>query len=56
MGEFADAILMGECCAFCMAPFVYEGEIFEHGYPVACNECYEPDCGYQKQDKSAKAI
>jgi len=43
MGEVADAMIDGSCCAIC-------GQYFEndHGYPVACKDCWEPDCGYQK--------
>lgn len=56
MGEYADQIINGECCALCMAPFISGDkddsvgyvEGFEHGYPVACKDCWEPDCGYQK--------
>lgn len=43
MGEIADDMIEGVCCALCGQYFVEE-----HGYPVACDECYEPDCGYQK--------
>lgn len=55
MGDLADSIIAGEICAFCMLPFVKEKNEesaifvpFEHGYPVACKECWEPDCGYQR--------
>ncbi len=43
MGEIANAMINGECCALC-------GQFFKkpHGYPVACKECWEKDCGYQK--------
>lgn len=43
MGEIADDIIEGVCCALC-------GQYFEqeHGYPVACSDCYEEGCGYQK--------
>lgn len=43
MGEIADQIIDGEICAFCTQYFK-----IEHGYPVACKECWEKDCGYQK--------
>ena len=43
MGEMADDIIDGASCAICG---VYFAE--EHGYPVACNDCWESDCGYQK--------
>jgi hypothetical protein len=49
MGENADDIIEGACCALCGQYFVGdEGELYEHGYPVACEECWEPGCGYQK--------
>ena len=43
MGEIADDIIDGNCCALC-------GVYFEksHGYPVACEDCYDEDCGYPK--------
>lgn len=42
MGETADDIINGACCALC-------GEYFdtEYGYPVACAACWTEDCGYQ---------
>ena len=43
MGEMADDIINGASCAICG---VYFEE--EHGYPAACEDCWEPDCGYQK--------
>mgnify|MGYP001615461475 CR=1 FL=1 len=58
MGEYADQIINGECCALCMAPFVTEQNIdgadvpvvYEHGYPVACESCWELGCGYEKAE------
>ena len=43
MGEISDMIVDGEICAFCTASFTEA-----HGYPCACNSCWEPDCGYEK--------
>ena len=43
MGQIADEIIAGEICALCMIPFTQE-----HGYPVACRDCYDKNCGYQK--------
>jgi len=43
MGEIADDMINGACCSLCG---VYFEE--EHGYPVVCESCYEPDCGYPK--------
>jgi hypothetical protein len=51
MGELADQIIDGECCALCMMPFENKekpGWVYEHGYPVACESCWEKDCGYEK--------
>lgn len=56
MGEYADQIINGECCALCMAQFVRKDDketIYEHGYPVVCLYCYEPDLGYEKQHKKS---
>lgn len=61
MGEIANDMIEGRCCALCGQYFVksnivdnkeYEimggEELYEHGYPVACKDCWEPGCGYQK--------
>jgi hypothetical protein len=64
MGHVSEDILNGEICALCMATFIdfNEGEtelkieddkvinatVYEHGYPVACDECWDEECGYQK--------
>lgn len=41
MGEIAEDIMEGACCALCGIYFEQE-----HGYPVACSSCWSPDCGY----------
>lgn len=51
MGEISDDIIEGACCALCGQYFADpedEDALFEHGFPVACKECWEPDCGYEK--------
>lgn len=56
MGEIADDIIEGACCALCGEYFVMEKDIdgsdvpvfASHGFPVACASCWEPDCGYEK--------
>lgn len=35
MGEIADDIIDGACCAYCSQYFQCE-----HGYPVLCDECW----------------
>lgn len=43
MGEMADDIIGGYCCALC-------GQYFDEpiGYPCVCPECWTFDCGYEK--------
>ena len=50
MGELANDMIDGCCCSICGEYFVEEdGEtMYEHGYPVACKQCWDEDCGYQK--------
>ena len=52
MGEIAEDIINGECCALC-GEYFYRPNFgnpipFKHGYPAACKDCYIKDCGYQK--------
>lgn len=57
MGQIADDIIDGVCCALCGQYFVDEKEnLFVHGHPFACNECWTKDCGYEKQSKDAQVI
>lgn len=51
MGEIANDIIEGRACALCGMYFIDPADpdsLYEHGYPVACKECYEEDCGYQE--------
>lgn len=51
MGEMADDLIDGVACSLCGCYFMDKaGHLYEHGYSVACNSCYEEDCGYPKQD------
>ena len=53
MGEIADDIIKGRCCAICGQYFEdpdNPGTNYEHGYPVACKECYDDDCGYPRAE------
>jgi hypothetical protein len=59
MGEIAEDMLDGSCCSLCGQYFEHPkkdkktGEsigIYVHDYPVACKECWEPGCGYQKAE------
>lgn len=51
MGEISDAIINGEICELCLAPFVNPKKLdqyYEHGYPVVCQECWD---GLTAQEK-----
>ncbi len=64
MGQIADDIIDGDCCALCGCYFVkwttWKGEkceeIYSHTNPVACNNCWDKDCGYPKQDKKVYTL
>jgi len=47
--SIADDLADGCCCSLCGRYFINrKGRIFEHGYPVYCNDCWNPKCGYEK--------
>ena len=50
MGEVADDMIDGSSCSLCGCyfkdPDSKEDKLYTHGYPVACKDCHEPDCGY----------
>lgn len=50
MGQHADDILDGSCCALCGLYFTNNNSdiIPDHGYPVACESCHDNECGYDK--------
>jgi hypothetical protein len=50
MGEIAEDMIDGSCCSLCGQYFRLGTGIYVHEYPVACYDCWEPDCGYQKAD------
>jgi len=63
MGEIAEDILDGTCCAICGMYFIDEQNqekmgtdkqneaiLYSHGYPVACWDCYDEDCSYQQAE------
>lgn len=41
MGEIADDMINGRCCALCGCYFIKDGELYEHGYEATCEECWE---------------
>lgn len=56
MGEVAEDMIDGSCCALCGCYFQDTGSskdedsplVFSHGYPVACRSCWSKNCGYEK--------
>lgn len=57
MGQIADDIIDGNCCALCGCYFVTDkDELYEHGYPVACWGCWEEGCGYERADEEASVL
>lgn len=56
MGEIAEDMIEGRCCSECGCYFYdhvkTDGtiEIYEHGYPVLCWDCWEKDSELQKAE------
>ena len=51
MGEIADDMVDGTCCSICGQYFKdpdKENSSYTHGYPVACWDCWDNDCGYAR--------
>lgn len=51
MGEIADDMVEGTCCSLCGEYFTANDDntnLYSHGYPVACQSCWTPDCGFEK--------
>lgn len=57
MGEIADDIIDGICCALCGCYFTEDDEtLYEHGYPVVCKDCWKPNCGYDEADDNVHIL
>lgn len=41
MGQIADDMIDGTCCEICGCYFEKDGELYTHGYPVTCSECWD---------------
>lgn len=58
MGAMSEDMLDGTCCALC-GQYFDSGKTTEkgvsisytHGSPVACHDCYEENCGYERAEK-----
>ena len=51
MGEIAESMIDGCCCSICGQYFQDSdavGYMYTHGYPVACWDCWDVYCGYEK--------
>lgn len=54
MGELAEDMIDGSCCSLCGCYFIAENKddlVYTHGYPVACWDCWEEDCGFPRAEK-----
>lgn len=70
MCQIANDMIEGRCCALCGAYFIKDTNfpatetnlefdapvMYEHGYPVACDDCWSKDCGYEKQEKGVETL
>ena len=64
MGQIADDIIDGACCALCGCYFATSEKdtngspvgIYEHGCPVVCTDCWEPGVLYGKADKGIETF
>lgn len=45
MGEMAEDVIEGACCAYCNTYFDEE-----HGYPVLCMECWRSATSKEKEE------
>lgn len=43
MGEIADDMVDGNCCALCGVYFIRS-----NGCPAVCDDCFEEGCGYEE--------
>jgi hypothetical protein len=51
MGKITEDMIDGVCCVLCGQYFIDPEDsktLYEHGHPVACDDCWEEDCGYEK--------
>lgn len=49
MGQIAEDMLDGSMCSLCGCYFKHpKVGIYVHEHPVACQDCYEDGCGYDK--------
>lgn len=52
MGQAAEDIIDGACCAICGDYFFDDNNyLIAYGYPVACYSCWDEDCGYDLADE-----
>lgn len=47
--SIASDMVDGSCCSLCGCYFRNKkGNLFTHGYPVYCKDCWEPGCNHSK--------
>lgn len=51
MGEIADDMIDGSCCSECGQYFIDDdSELYTHGYPVLCWDCWTEDSELPRSD------
>lgn len=53
MGEIAEDIIEGTCCSWCGLYFQSPDnpdELYSHGYPVLCKDCYKNSSWKEKDE------
>ena len=53
--NISEDMIDGTCCSLCGQYFEDNEQgstLYTHGYPVACDDCWEDDCGYLKAEAS----
>jgi len=57
MGEIADEMITGRCCSNCGMYFSDDNwDLYEHGYPVVCDECWAKYTHEEKQEATRNGI
>ena len=57
MGEISQDFVDGTCCSFCGQYFQdKQGNLYAHGYSVACLDCWDEDCGLSVSEKGIKTF
>lgn len=58
MGEVADDMIEGRACELCGQYFENPttGELYEHGYPVVCKDCWKDLSPEEKKERNKAQV